>query len=107
MAVIWDFKATTGMTAAAIQPVEKPADHMASVLRVAFDGVSCKCTNVPSVGDIMSTPDTRAIAAQLQNLDLSGVPDAYDDQDDESEGVEERKHTINQIARRRKNCLWS
>ena len=33
----------------------------------------------------MSTPDTRAIAAQLQNLDLSGVPDAYNDQDDESE----------------------
>ena len=29
MAVIWDFEPTTGMTAAAIQPVEKPADRMA------------------------------------------------------------------------------
>ena len=31
MTVIWDFEPTTGMTGAAIQPEEKPADHMVSV----------------------------------------------------------------------------
>ena len=79
MAVIWDFKQTTGMIGAAIQPKEKPADHMVSVPRLAFDEVSCNCTQFLWVGDIVRTPDTGAIAAQLQNLDLSSVPDVYGD----------------------------
>ena len=66
MAVIWDFEATTGMTEAAIQPEENPADHMVSVPRLAFDGVSCSCTQFASVGAIIHTPDKGAIAAQLQ-----------------------------------------
>ena len=77
MAVIWDFEPTTGMTGAAIQPEEKPADHMVSVPRLAFDEVSCNCTQFPCGGDIVRTPDTGAIAARLQNLDLSGIPDVY------------------------------
>ena len=85
MAVIWDFEPTTGMTGAAIQPEETPADHVVSVSRLAFDEVSCNCTQFPSVGDIVRTPDTRAIAAQLQNLDLSSVPDVYGDSDDEND----------------------
>ena len=36
MAVIWDFEPTTGMTGAAIQPEETPADHMVSVPRLAY-----------------------------------------------------------------------
>ena len=64
MAVIWDFQPTTGMTGAAIQPEEKPADHMVSVPRLAFDEVSCNCTQFPSVGDIVRTPDTGAIGEE-------------------------------------------
>ena len=85
MAVIWDFEPTTGMTGAAIQPEEKPADHMVSVPRLAFDEVSCNCTQFPSVGDIVRTPDTGAIAARLQNFDLSSVPDVHGDSDDEND----------------------
>ena len=85
MAVIWDFEPTTGMTGAAIQPEEKPADHMVSVPRLAFDEVSCNCTQFPSVGDIVRTPDTGAIAARLQNLDLSSVPGVHGDSDDEND----------------------
>ena len=85
MAVIWHFEPTTGMTGAAIQPEEKPADHMVSVPRLAFDEVSCNCTQFPSVGDIVCTPDTGAIAARLQNLDLSSVPDVHGDSDDEND----------------------
>ena len=85
MAVIWDFQPTTGMTGAAIQPEEKPADHMVSVPRLAFDEVSCNCTQFPSVGDIVRTPDTGAIAARLQNLNLSSVPDVHGDSDDEND----------------------
>ena len=72
------------MTGAAIQPEEKPADHKASVPRLAFDEVSCNCTQFPSIGDIVCKPDTGAIAARLQNLDLSSVPDVYGDSDDEN-----------------------
>ena len=64
MAVIWDFQPMTGMTGAAIQPEEKPADHMVSVPRLAFDEVSCNCTQFPSVGDIVRTPDTGAIGEE-------------------------------------------
>ena len=85
MAVIWHFEPTTGMTGAAIQPEEKPADHMVSVPRLAFDEVSCNCTQFPSVGDTVRTPDTGAIAARLQNLDLSSVPDVHGDSDDEND----------------------
>ena len=93
MAVIWDFEPTTGMTGAAIQPEEKPADHMVSVPRLAFDEVSCNCTQFPSVGDIVRTPDTGAIAARLQNLDLSGIPDACGDTDDENDKESEEEGT--------------
>ena len=85
MAVIWDFQPTTSMRGAAIQPEEKPADHMVSVPRLAFDEVSCNCTQFPSVGDIVRTPDTGAIAARLQNLNLSSVPDVHGDSDDEND----------------------
>ena len=93
MAVIWDFEPTTGMTGAAIQPEEKPADHMVSVPRLAFDEVSCNCTQFPGVGDIVRTPDTGAIAARLQNLDLSGIPDACGDTDDENDKESEEEGT--------------
>ena len=85
VAVIWDFEPTTGMTGAAIQPEEKAADHMVFVPRLAFDEVLCNCTQFPSAGDIVRTPDTGAIAARLQNLDLSSVPDVYGDSDDEND----------------------
>ena len=101
MAVIWDFEPTTGMTGAAIQPEEKPADHMVSVPRLAFDEVSCNCTQFPCVGDIVRTPDTGAIAARLQNLDLSGVPDVYgdtDDENDEESGEEDTRDQSNSEA---------
>ena len=94
MAVIWDFEPMTGMTGAAIQPEEKPADHMVSVPRLAFDEVSCNCTQFLGVGDIVRTPDTGAIAEWLQYLDLSGVPDVYgvtDDENDKESGKEDTR----------------
>ena len=58
---------------------------MVFVPRLAFDEVLCNCTQFPSAGDIVRTPDTGAIAARLQNLDLSSVPNVYGDSDDEND----------------------
>ena len=65
MAVIWDFEPTTGMTG----------------------------TQFPCVGDIVRTPDTGVIAAWLQNLDLSGIPDVYGNTDDENDKESEEEDT--------------
>ena len=79
IAVIWDFERTVGMTGAAVQPVDKPADNMAAIARLAFDTLSCNCTNFPSVGNVMITPSSGLIAQQMQNLDISALADEHVD----------------------------
>lgn len=61
----------------AVQPVEKPADNLAAMPRLAFDDVSCNCMNFPSEGDVIinvaKLVGTRAIAQQLKKLDLENA----------------------------------
>ena len=83
IAIIWDFKQTLVMTGAAVQPVDKPADNMAAIARLAFDTLLCNCTNFPTVGNVMITPSAGLIAQQMQNLDISALADEYVDLDDE------------------------
>ena len=83
IAVIWHFESTVGMTEAAVQPVDKPADNMSAIARLAFDTLSCNCTNFPSVGNVMIMPSRGLISRQMQNLDISALADGYVDLDDE------------------------
>jgi len=75
------------MTGAAVQPVDKPADYMLAIARLAFDMLSCNCTNFPSVGNVMITPSGGLIARQMQNLDISALADEYVDLDDEKNAL--------------------
>ena len=74
--VIWDFELIQGTTVCAFQTVEKPADNLAAMPRLAFDDVFCNCTNFLTVGGVINVAkvvDTTAIAQQLQILDLGNA----------------------------------
>ena len=98
--IIWNADRTAGLTAAActVQPIEKPADGLVIMPRLAFSEVSCNCAGFPRVGDIViSLPkdavdgDTGAISQQLQRLDLDSESDV--DENEEEERDDEKKDT--------------
>ena len=62
---------------------------MADIARLAFDTLSCNCTNFPTVGNVMITPSAGLIAQQMQNLDISALADEYVDLDDEDKDESE------------------
>jgi len=57
IAVIWDFEIIAGMAAAGcvVMPVEKTADDLVEMPRLAFKEVTCNCTEFPRIGNVIIT----------------------------------------------------
>ncbi|KAL9960994.1 hypothetical protein ACROYT_G029868 [Oculina patagonica] len=92
IAVIWDFEIIAGMAAAGcvVRPVEKTADDLVEMPRLAFKEVTCNCTEFPRVGNVIITTtqkeDTITITELMESCDLDSD---ISSESEEGEDVEE------------------
>lgn len=94
IAVIWDFEIIAGMAAAGcvVRPVEKTADDLVEMPRLAFKEVTCNCTEFPRVGNVIITTTQKedTITELMESCDLdSDISSESSVESEEGEDVEE------------------